>query len=121
MKKCIILAVVLFSGFLFAQEGEPVLEVFGKKVKATYFFDNGNVQQEGFFENGKLEGLWVAFDKKGNKISSGEYKEGVRTGKWFFWTPNVAIASRSLTQVDYSNNNIISVKRMNQEAMVNNK
>jgi antitoxin component YwqK of YwqJK toxin-antitoxin module len=121
MKKYIILAVVMFSGFTFAQEQEPVLEVFGNKVKATYYFDNGSVQQEGFFENGKLQGLWVSFDKTGKKISSGEYNEGVKTGKWSFWTPNVGIANRGLTEVDYSNDTIVSVKKTKQEAIVINK
>jgi len=64
MKKCIILIAILFSGMIFAQESKPVLEPFGKKVKATYFFENGQVQQEGFFENGKLEGVWVMMKKE---------------------------------------------------------
>ena len=51
MKKYMIVALLLFSGMIFAQEVKPVLEPFGKKVKVTYFFENGQVQQEGFFEN----------------------------------------------------------------------
>ena len=50
MKKYIILAVILFTGTIFAQSAKPVLEPFGKKIKATYFHENGQVQQVGFFE-----------------------------------------------------------------------
>jgi hypothetical protein len=119
MKKCIILIAILFSGMIFAQESKPVLEPFGKKVKATYFFENGQVQQEGFFENGKLQGVWVAYDEKGNKISSGEYKNGQKTGKWFFWSEKNANGFNNLSEVDYSNNTIASVKNWKQEALVN--
>jgi antitoxin component YwqK of YwqJK toxin-antitoxin module len=119
MKNYIILAAVLFSGIIFAQEVKPVLEPFGKKLKATYFFENGQVQQEGFFQNGKLEGTWVSYDEQGNKTSSGEYKKGVKTGKWFFWTQNNENAFTNLNEVDYSNNRIASVKNWKREAIVN--
>lgn len=119
MKKCIILIAILFSGMIFAQESKPVLEPFGKKLKATYFFENGQVQQEGFFENGKLQGVWVAYDEKGNKISSGEYKNGQKTGKWFFWSEKNDNGFHNLTEVDYSNNTIASIKNWKQEALVN--
>ena len=54
MKKYIILAVILFTGTIFAQNAKPVLEPFGNRLKATYFYENGQVQQEGYFENGKI-------------------------------------------------------------------
>ena len=119
MKKCIILVTILFSGMIFAQETKPVLEPFGEKVRATYFFENGQVQQVGFFENGKLEGVWVSFDDKGNKTSSGEYKKGLKTGKWFFWSQNSDNGFSNLSEVDYSNNRIASIKNWKQEALVN--
>lgn len=119
MKKCIILIAILFSGMIFAQESKPVLEPFGKKVKATYFFENGQVQQEGFFENGKLEGVWVSYDEKGNKTSSGEYQNGIKTGKWFFWSEKSDNGFNNLSEVDYSNNRIASIKNWKQEALAN--
>jgi antitoxin component YwqK of YwqJK toxin-antitoxin module len=111
MKKYFILTAVLFSGVLFAQEAKPVLEPFGKKVKATYFFENGQVQQEGFFENGKLEGFWVSYNEDGTKKASGFYDKGVKVGKWFFWN------EKNLNEVDYSNNAIAMVKSWKQEAI----
>nr|WP_315166017.1 membrane-binding protein [uncultured Flavobacterium sp.] len=120
MKKYVILVAVLFTGMAFAQETKPVLESFGKKVKATYFFENGQVQQEGFFENGKLEGFWVSFNEDGTKKSSGFYTNGVKTGKWFFWSQNDLTGANSLCEVDYSYNTIASIKNWKQEALVNN-
>ena len=114
MKKYMILAVVLFTGTLFAQTVKPVLEPFGDKIKATYFHDNGQVQQEGYFENGKLEGFWVSYNEEGLKTAMGEYSKGVKTGKWLFWN------EQQLAEVDYSKNNILSVKNWNQEAIVKN-
>jgi antitoxin component YwqK of YwqJK toxin-antitoxin module len=113
MKKYLILAILLFTGVIFAQDAKPVLEPFGNKVKATYFYENGKVQQVGFFENGKLTGTWVAFDEKGVKTSIGEYTDGVKTGKWFFWNDT------NLSEVDYSDNRIASVKNWKQEAIAN--
>jgi hypothetical protein len=34
----------------FAQENNPKLEAVGQLVKTTYYFENGKVQQEGFFK-----------------------------------------------------------------------
>lgn len=102
MKKYMIIGAALISGMVFAQK-EPQLEVVGKMVKATYYYDNGKVQQEGFFKDGKLDGKWVSFDANGNKKSIGEYSNGEKTGNWLFWN------DAKLTQVAYSNNQIAMV------------
>ena len=114
MKKFVILVAVLFSGIIFAQDGKPVLEPFGKKIKATYFYENGQVQQEGYFVNGKLDGIWVSYNESGEKIASGEYAAGVKTGKWFFWSQKEG--KNSLSEVDFSNNKIEKVKNWRQDA-----
>jgi antitoxin component YwqK of YwqJK toxin-antitoxin module len=114
MKKQVILVALLFSAVIFAQDAKPVLEPFGKKIKATYFFENGQVQQEGYFENGKLEGIWVSYNEDGDKITSGEYVAGVKTGKWFFWNQNTD--KKSLCEVDFSNNQVAKIKNWRQDA-----
>jgi antitoxin component YwqK of YwqJK toxin-antitoxin module len=114
MKKFVILAAILFSGVIFAQDAKPVLEPFGKKIKATYFFENGQVQQEGYFVDGKLDGIWVSYNEAGDKIASGEYVEGVKVGKWFFWSQNND--KTSLAEVDFSKNQIAKVKNWRQDA-----
>lgn len=108
---------ILLTGTLFAQESKPVLELFGKKIRATYFFENGNIQQQGYFVNGKLEGVWVAFDEQGNKTSMGEYTNGIKTGKWFFWTQENEGLVSNLYEVDYSLNKIADIKNWKQNTL----
>lgn len=114
MKKIMILGALVISAMTFAQTTKPVLEQEGNLVKATYYYDNGKVQQQGHFKDGKLEGSWVAFDEKGNKKSIGEYSNGEKTGKWFFWN------DKSLSEVDYSSSRIASVKSWKQDALAKN-
>ena len=113
MKKILIMGVILVSGVAFAQTTKPVLEQEGNLVKATYYYDNGKVQQQGFFKDGKLTGQWIAFDEQGNKKSIGEYVNGAKTGKWFFWNND------SLSEVDYSDSRVAAVKSWAQQAIVN--
>ncbi|WP_445453632.1 toxin-antitoxin system YwqK family antitoxin [Flavobacterium sp. 25HG05S-40] len=114
MKKIMILGALVISGFTFAQAKKPMLEQEGNLVKATYYYDNGQIQQQGYFKEGKLEGSWVAFDEKGNKKSIGEYTNGEKTGKWFFWN------DKSLSEVDYSNSRVANVKSWKQDALAKN-
>jgi len=114
MKKIMILGALVISGFTFAQAKKPMLEQEGNLVKATYYYDNGQIQQQGYFKDGKLEGSWVAFDEKGNKKSIGEYTNGEKTGKWFFWN------DKSLSEVDYSNSRVANVKSWKQDALAKN-
>ena len=112
MKKYIILGAILFSAVTFAQDSNPQLEIVGDLVKTTYYFDNGKIQQEGFFKDGKLDGLWTSYDANGNKLAVANYDNGEKTGKWFFWNGS------KLTEVDYSNSRIASVKTWKQDALV---
>ncbi|MGL2962886.1 toxin-antitoxin system YwqK family antitoxin [Flavobacterium sp. RSB2_4_14] len=113
MRKIVFLGAFLISGFAFAQTAKPVLEQEGKLVKATYYHENGKIQQQGYFKDGKLEGQWIAFDENGNKSSMAEYTNGQKTGKWFFWN------NTSLSEVDYSDSRVATVKSWKQDAIVN--
>ncbi|WP_310557399.1 membrane-binding protein [Flavobacterium sp.] len=111
MKKYIILSLLLLSGVLFAQSIEPKYEIEGNLVKATYFHDNGNVKQEGFYKDGKVHGKWISYSEVGNKISLGEFNKGEKTGKWFFWN------EKSLSEVDYTDSRVAEVKKWSQETL----
>lgn len=115
MKKYIIIGAVLISGMIFAQNTsvKPTLEAVGDMVKTTYHYENGQVQQEGFYKNGKLQGEWISYDSKGNKNAIGEYNKGQKVGKWFFWNNSV------LSEVDFSDNRVATVKKWKQDAIVN--
>ncbi|MFK8059385.1 MAG: nicotinic acid mononucleotide adenyltransferase [Polaribacter sp.] len=103
MKRVILLVVFFISALGFSQEKETTFEKEGDLVKATYYFDNGNVKVQGFFKDKKLTGTWSSFDKHGNKTKIAHYKEGKKVGKWFVWE------KESLKEINYDNNVIVSV------------
>ena len=76
MKKYIFIAFVFIGTIVSAQnKNQPKLETKGILTFATYFYDNGSVQQEGAFnKDGVLEGLWTNYDFEGNKLSHGAQK-----------------------------------------------
>lgn len=115
MKKIFIAGMLLSACVLTAQNIEPKYEIETQLVKATYYHDNGQVKQEGFYKDGKLHGKWVAYNEDGTKQAMGEYNNGVKTGKWFFWD------NAGLNEVDYSESRIAEVKKWSKDAVVVNK
>jgi antitoxin component YwqK of YwqJK toxin-antitoxin module len=113
MRKIFLLALIMVSGMIFSQNNEPVLEAEGNLVKATYFYDNGKVQQVGYFKDGKLDGKWTSYDIKGNLQAVAEYTNGVKTGKWMYYSNSVCVS-----EVDFSNNQVTAIKNLNQNAIV---
>lgn len=103
---------MLLSAAASAQSITPKLEAHGQLVKATYYNAGGLIQQQGFFKDGKPDGQWVSFDEKGNKKAMGEYANGEKTGKWVFWN------DATLSEVEYSDSRVASVKNWKQEALV---
>jgi len=103
MKKAILLAILFISAIGFSQEKETTFERDGDLVKATYYFDNGDVKVQGFFKDKKLTGTWTSFDKQGKKTQIAQYKAGKKVGKWFVWN------KESLKEISYDNNTLVSV------------
>lgn len=108
MKKILIIALMSFSLGAFAQDITPKFEKEGDMVKATYFHANGEVAQQGYFLNEKLEGEWTMFNEKGDKIAMGNYVKGAKTGKWLFWEGD------ALREVNFDNNKIAAVTNAKQ-------
>ena len=85
MKKLILIAVLMIFGLGFSQSNNPVLEVEGQLVKATYFHENGKVQQVGYFKEGKLDGTMKTYDRRGNLLQEAHYKDGLKHGKYIIY------------------------------------
>lgn len=115
MKKLFIAAMLVVSGVIFAQENNVKHEIVNKMVKSTYYYDNGQIQQEGFYKDGKVHGEWVSYDVNGKKVAIGKYENGAKVGKWFFWSGS------DLLEVDYTDTRVAQVKKWSQEAIVLNK
>ncbi|NNK88534.1 MAG: nicotinic acid mononucleotide adenyltransferase [Flavobacteriaceae bacterium] len=115
MKKyAIIVAVLFISTSVFAQSDKNVkLEKKGDLTEATYYYDTGTIEQQGTFNaDGQLHGVWISYDVDGNKVATGQYVDGKKHGKWFFWS------GESLKEVDYVNHKIISVNEWNDKTKV---
>lgn len=114
MKKVMIVAVMLVSGVMFSQEVEPKFEVVDQMVKATYYHDNGQIKEQGFYLDGKLHGKWVSYNEDGTKSTIGEYDKGRKVGKWFFWS------DASLNEVDFNDSRVAEVKKWSKEVLAEN-
>lgn len=99
MKKITLLFAFIFSIVSIGQTVEPELEIVGNLVKASYYYDNGAIQQEGFFKDGKLEGKWTSYTAEGTIRTVANYKDGIKSGKWIVDTKEVV----------YNNNEVVSV------------
>jgi antitoxin component YwqK of YwqJK toxin-antitoxin module len=116
MKKILFAGLLLSAGVLSAQTNQDhKYSIENNIVKATYYYENGTVKQEGSYKDGKLHGNWTAYNEDGTKQSMGEYADGKKTGKWFFWTGAV------LNEVDFQNSRIAEVKKWSKDAVVINK
>lgn len=114
MKRTLILAFIFASFAVFAQEKvEPTFVEVDNQIEATYYHNNGKVAQKGLFcKEGKLQGTWKSYDANGNKVAIGNYKDGQKVGKWYFWTEN------DIKVVDYEVSKIVAVNKLATDARV---
>ncbi|MBT8272610.1 MAG: nicotinic acid mononucleotide adenyltransferase [Bacteroidia bacterium] len=115
MRKYILFLAVCFVAFLgFGQEDHRVkVQKKGDLTEATYFYENGQIEQFGTFNaEGKLHGEWTSFNLNGQKVAVGKYVNGLKEGKWFFWSDN------ALTEVDFSESKITKVSKWTDKTRV---
>ena len=105
MKNLLVIALMLVGSLTFAQNERTLkLNEETNLIDAVYVNEAGDVVQTGSYTlDGKLQGEWISYDAEGKKTVSGKYDNGVKTGKWFFWSEN------TLKEVDYAQNNIANV------------
>lgn len=81
----------LYSGIYnsYTQTGFKVASITlvdGKKNgPATYYYENGNVQEMGMFLNNEKNEQWLHWDEAGNKIAEAFYQNGKKNGSWMIW------------------------------------
>jgi antitoxin component YwqK of YwqJK toxin-antitoxin module len=109
MKKIILIFALLLTGYGFAQNPNVKTEKVGDLTMATYYYANGNIEQQGTFNSeGKLHGEWVSYDVNGKKLAVGNYDNGKKVGKWKFWQDGV------VKEVVYKNSRITDVSDISQ-------
>lgn len=110
MKNLVVFAVVVFFAFTgYSQDVKPSFTKVDDMVKATYYYDNGDVKTEGFFKDQKLTGQWVTYDTSGKKVQIANYKEGKKVGTWLIWT------KEGIREINYINNKLVSVHLIKEE------
>jgi antitoxin component YwqK of YwqJK toxin-antitoxin module len=107
MKKILVCLLFIAPVLSFAQQERKVTLLEDKNLyQVVYYHDNGVVSQEGTINlQGQLHGSWVSFSETGEKVAMGNYLNGKKDGKWFFWNEGV------LSEVDYDLNHIASVQQ----------
>lgn len=110
MKKFITICILCLAAIGYSQNNQPTFKAEGDLVKATYYFEDGTISTQGYFQDKKLTGEWVRFDKDGNKTQIAYYNEGKKVGKWFVW------GDTSLKEINYDNNALVSVNNWKSEA-----
>lgn len=103
---------ILVSAVIFSQN-KPKLENVDDQVKATYYYENGNIKQVGNFLDGKLEGKWVSYSEEGNVQAIAYYKDGKKHGKWQYFE-----SATATKEVDYKNNSIVKVVVVNKNPIL---
>ena len=110
MKNLMISGMLLVSGVFFAQDVKPkFVATDDNTVQATYYYDNGQVKQEGVYLDGKLHGKWVSYNEDGTKQTSGEYNQGEKVGTWTFYN------AATINKVAFENSRIASVNTITKD------
>ena len=115
MKKSVLFLFALFISMVSFAQQERDLKLNEKTnlIEVTYYHDNGVVSQTGAYTlDGKLQGAWLSFNTEGSKTVSANYDNGKKVGKWFYWNDT------TLTEVDYTNNAIVSVNEWTNSSLV---
>ncbi len=112
--KRLLVTLVFISSFVVSNSQNDHIEYNkqGDLIEATYYYEDGTIQQQGTFKDGKLHGVWTSYDFEGNKLAMGNYENGKKVGKWLFWT------KESLKEVDYLDSKILSVNEWSDKTKV---
>ena len=114
MKKYIISSLLILGVTASAQDFKsPLFQVDEELINATYYHKNGQVSQKGTFnKDGVLVGFWTSYNNEGNKLSQGYYENGIKSGKWFFWSED------TLKEVDFQDSKITNVIEWDEKSEV---
>lgn len=103
------LLVVLFTSFYFLQRGSIGIKTFhyptGERLSEgmmeygvengawTYWWENGNVQQTGFYKKGLLDSVWQLYNEEGLRYRKSSYKQSLQHGNSEEYYPNGQVSN----------------------------
>lgn len=59
----------------------------------TFWWENGQLQQKGFFRDGKLDSTWEYFTEEGVRYRSGTFRSNLQDGLWQDYHPNGQVSA----------------------------
>jgi len=59
----------------------------GRRHGTATAWKDGHLADQGNYDRGRRDGVWLVFDDAGSLRESGEYRRGRRQGAWSEWTP----------------------------------
>lgn len=81
----------------------------GKFASTKMFNKEGNVISEGFYKNKKKDSLWTIYDEKGNKIGEERYVNGLKDGVANYWDKSKVLVET----INYKNDKKDGIYYMN--------
>jgi antitoxin component YwqK of YwqJK toxin-antitoxin module len=91
-----------YTGDFFEKYNNGIIKVrgyfrFGKKSgKWMYFFPNGLMWSEAFFDNDKMHGESNVYHPNGKLMYTGNYNHDVPIGKWMFYDSSGVLANQKV-------------------------
>lgn len=86
MKTLALILALLINVSVIAQGSTPsYTKISQNKTKVTWFYDNGQVKETGYFVNNTKDGVWETYSENGTKTSEANYSNGVKNGNWNMW------------------------------------
>ena len=113
MKKMVLalVFVMITSQFSIAQGVEPTYEKQDDLVKVTYYYEDGQVKEQGYFKGDKVHDQWVAFDKEGNITTIARFENGKKDGTWFMEVDG------KMKELTFESNKLMEVQDMEESAL----
>jgi len=72
-----------------ASENDPYVYV-------TYYYDNGSIAETGRLKDEARDGVWISYDRFGNKRSKAVYADNEKTGSWSIWSMNGELVAKMI-------------------------
>ena len=95
---------ITLTGAYAQQKKEQHLNKETNLIEVTYYHNNDQISQKDTLTlEGRLSGKWISYKEQGIKIAEGSYYNGIKTGKWNFWSQD------GVKEIIYDNNSIASM------------
>jgi hypothetical protein len=81
----------------------------------NYYYDSGQLNVKGIYENGKKKGVWTWYTNKGQRDQEGTFKDDLQHGSWTYWFPTGELSIQRIIRKgrDLDNGHIYTLTAVN--------